>query len=90
MLALYETGMGVTKFQSICLRKSGEMCSESASDAKEDLQNLSQQSSGKRLKRQAQNCQWQSPQTKGQLINWKTCKAREKTGIKEIISHILF
>ena len=39
---------------------------------------LSQQSSGKRLKRQAQNCQWQSPQTKGLLISWKTCKAREK------------
>ena len=38
MLALYETGMDVTKFQSICLGKSGEMCSESASDAKEDLQ----------------------------------------------------
>ena len=38
MLALYETGTDVTKFQSICLGKSGEMCSESASDAKEDLQ----------------------------------------------------
>ena len=38
MLALYETGMDITKFQNICLGKSGEMCSGSASDAKEDLQ----------------------------------------------------